>query len=254
MIFSIDARTYIISGTRGDSGTITFQFNRDMDGATIIFVVKKNIETDDANAYITKTATFPTTDEIVAAGGGNPNNTISVVLMPEDTISLPLHTCDDDDDDKPPAYNDFIWGLKVMKDTTYIETVVPNTGACYPKFRLYRNINSAISIAPPPVKVTFYATTINVDILTLQLAQPPGSMIVITMASENGGAGKQTLAVPLLWGAATAVYQYDNITSTWIQIDLATFTLTQVVINSITYRNYANNLATIGSRPLKFIF
>lgn len=252
MIFSINASTYVISGTRGDSGTITFQFNRDMDGSTVIFVVKKDINTDDANAYITKTTTFPTTDAIIAAGGGNPNNTISIVFNPEDTIYLPIITCDDDE--KPHPYNDFIWGLKVMKDSTYIETVVPNSGAIYPKFRLYQNINSAISITPPIATTIFYATTISVDLLTLQPAQIPGSVITLTMASENGGSGKQTLDIPLIWGPVVTIWQKNTITNVWEQINISTFTHSVIVISGVTYNSYVNNTPTIGSRALQFTF
>ena len=253
MVFSINSCTKMISGTKGDSGTISFQFNRDMDGSTVIFSVKKDIATDDTNAYITKMVTFPTTDAINAAGGGNPNNVIAVVLDPTDTVNLPIPN-HEDDDECIPHYADFVWGLKVLKGTTYIETVVPVTGGSYPKFRMYYNINSAINITPPVATQTFYATTINVDVLTLQPAQVPQSTIILTMVSENGGTGKQTLAVPLIWGTVQSIYQYNTITLNWEQISNDTFDLSLVVISSTSYRQYTNNTPTIGSRQLTFNF
>lgn len=252
MVYTINATTYTISGTRGDTGTLSFQFNRDMDGATVTFVVKRDITTDDSEAYITKLVTFPSTNDITAAGGGNPNNTVAIVLEPADTINLPIPTTTDDCD-TPCKYAEYVWGLKVTKGTTYVETVVPISGSCYPKFRMYYNINMTTSIVPPAT-IVFYATTINIDTLTLQAAQVPGTPIVITMASENGGAGKQTLNIPLLWGIVKLLYQYNTITSTWALIDKSSFDESIITVGSVSYRSYVYNGPTIGSRQLTFTF
>lgn len=254
MLFTINSATHVISGTRGDSGTLTFQFNRDMDGATVVFVVKKDITTDDAEAYITKMVTFPTTDDIIAAGGGNPNNVVTVELAPSDTMNLPiLYDEDDCETNSRNKYADYVWGLKVTKNGTYVETVIPTAGGIYPKFRLYYNINATLGPLPPAT-VTFYATTVNVDILTLQPGQVAGTPIVLTMASENGGTGKQTLNVPLVYGALATLYQYNTITSTWAEISTSTFTESPVTSSGISYRSYVHNGPTIASRQLTFNF
>jgi len=131
MIFTIDQTTYAITGTKGDSGAFIFNFSRNMDGATACFIVKETITTTDADAYITKSFTFP---EASAVSGDN--NVFNVSLFPCDTLNIPIVT-----DQDPPRYDDFIWGLRVYKGTTYAETVIPSTGGVYPKFRMYYNIS-----------------------------------------------------------------------------------------------------------------
>jgi len=135
MIFTIDASTYAIAGTKGDSGAFIFKFNKDMDGATACFVVKEQITTSDADAYITKSYTFPAT----SATSGD-NDTFNVELLPGDTLDIPIVTEQD-----PPKWDDFVWGLRVHKGTTYAETVIPKTGGTYPKFRIYYNISECQS-------------------------------------------------------------------------------------------------------------
>ena len=130
MIFTINQTTYNISGTKGDSGAFIFQFNRNMDGATACFIVKENITTDDDDAYITKSYTFP-----AASAVSGENNTFVVSLFPADTLDIPIVT-----DQDPPKYDDFVWGLRVHKGDIYGETVIPTTGGTYPKFRMYYNI------------------------------------------------------------------------------------------------------------------
>jgi len=131
MIFTIDQTTYAITGTKGDSGAFIFNFNKNMDGATACFVVKEKITTDDVDAYIEKSYTFPTS--AVEPSG---NNVFIVSLLPGDTLDIPIVTEQD-----PPKYDDFVWGLRVYKGTTYAETVIPRTGGTYPKFRMYYNIS-----------------------------------------------------------------------------------------------------------------
>jgi hypothetical protein len=249
MLFKLNSETLMISGTRGDSGTISFQFSRDMDGATVTFLVKKDITVDDVDAYITKMVTFPTTDEINAAGGGNPNNVVAIVLDPSDTANLPI----DDEEHEPPKYVDYVWGLKVCKDSTYVETVVPVSGGTYPKFRLYYNINIC-SGSVPKATATFYATTLNVDTLTLQPAQIAGTPITVTMATENSGTNKQRLYVPLLWGAVTSISQYNTVFNIWQDISVSTFDISLETINNTVYRTYTHNGPTIASRKLIFNF
>lgn len=131
MIFTVNPITYTIAGTKGDSGVISFKFNRDMDGSTACFVVKEKITTPDDESYIHEEFTFPATS---AASGDN--DTFLVTFSPETTIDIPIVT-----DQDPPKYDDFIWGLKVYKGTTYAETAIPLSGGSYPKFRLYYNIS-----------------------------------------------------------------------------------------------------------------
>ena len=102
-----------------------------MDGATACFIVKEKITTLDADEYIHKEFTFADTSAAVDS-----NDTFIVTLSPTDTLSIPIVTEQD-----PPKYDDFIWGLKVYKDNTYAETVIPRSGGVYPKFRMYYNIS-----------------------------------------------------------------------------------------------------------------
>lgn len=131
MIFTIDSTTYAITGTKGDSGAFIFKFNRNMDGATACFIVKETITTADEDAYIEKSFEFPAS----SATSGD-NDTFNVNLFPCDTIDIPIVTEQD-----PPKYDDFVWGLRVYKGTTYAETVIPKSGGTYPKFRMYYNIS-----------------------------------------------------------------------------------------------------------------
>ena len=132
MIFTIDPTTYAIQGTKGDSGAFTFIFNKNMNGATVCFIVKEKITTDDVDAYIEKSFTFPAASSVL----NTENNVFSVSLFPSDTLDIPIVT-----DQDPPKYDDFIWGLRVYKGTSYAETLIPRTGGSYPKFRMYYNIS-----------------------------------------------------------------------------------------------------------------
>lgn len=131
MIFTIDQTTYAITGTKGDSGAFIFHFNRNMDGATACFIVKEKITTDDNDAYIEKSFTFPAASAAIDA-----NDTFNVSIFPADTLDIPIVTEQD-----PPKFEDFVWGLRVYKGTTYAETVIPRSGGTYPKFRMYYNIS-----------------------------------------------------------------------------------------------------------------
>lgn len=131
MLFTINPTTYVISGTKGDSGVFSFTFDRNMSELTACFIVKENILASDTDAYIHKEYTFP-----AASAVSGDNNLFIVNIFPSDTLEIPIVT-----DQDPPKYDDFIWGLKVYKGIEYAETAIPSTGGTYPKFRMYYNIS-----------------------------------------------------------------------------------------------------------------
>ena len=131
MLFTINPTTYVISGTKGDSGAFSFIFDKDMSDLTACFIVKETVSTADVDAYIHKEYTFPATSAV-----SGDNNVFVVNILPSDTIEIPIVT-----DQDPPKYDDFVWGLKVYNANDYAETAIPSTGGTYPKFRMYYNIS-----------------------------------------------------------------------------------------------------------------
>lgn len=138
MLFSINNDTFAITGTRGDSGCIAFLFDQDMEGCTACFVVKEYVTTPDEDAYIHISKTFSAN---LSTPPTSSDKLFEVVFTPEITQDIPIVT-----EDCPPKYDEFIWGLKVTRASdNFAQTVVPTTGATYPKFKLYYDIEKNIT-------------------------------------------------------------------------------------------------------------
>jgi hypothetical protein len=98
-----------------------------------------------------------------------------------------------------------------------------------------------------------YATTATITTLTKQALQAHGNDIIVSLVGEDG-VNKQTVQITRVWGGIEIIQQYNTLSASWDDIDPATFTRTNIVINEVNYWQYVYNGSTIGSRQLKFKF
>jgi hypothetical protein len=96
-----------------------------------------------------------------------------------------------------------------------------------------------------------YATTATITTLTKQALQAHGSDIIVSLVGEDG-VNKQTVQIPQAWGTIGTLQQYNTLSASWDNIDLATFTKTSIVIGGVNYWQYVYNGSTIGARQIKF--
>jgi hypothetical protein len=96
-----------------------------------------------------------------------------------------------------------------------------------------------------------YANTSTITTLTKQALQAHGSDIIISLVGEDG-VNKQTVQIPQAWGTIGTLQQYNTLSASWDNIDLATFTKTSIVIGGVNYWQYVYNGSTIGARQIKF--
>jgi hypothetical protein len=98
-----------------------------------------------------------------------------------------------------------------------------------------------------------YATTATITTLTKQALQAYENDIIVSLVGEDG-THKQTFQIPQAWETIGIIQQYNTLSASWDNIDLATFTKTSISINGVDYWQYVYNGSTIGSRQLKFKF
>jgi len=122
MVFKINVETFQIEGRKGDSGAFKFIFDRELEGFDVYFMVKAGINDKDEKALIRKKFESPQ------------GNSVVVEILPDDTSDLrTIFT-------KRKPFIDYFWGLKVVKDEDFAQTVIPKGEETAPKFRVYPQI------------------------------------------------------------------------------------------------------------------
>ena len=103
-----------------------------------------------------------------------------------------------------------------------------------------------------------FATTVALGTFTKQNLQVMTTYIQVSLVTESGGGGqKQIVDIPNAWSTITGLQQFNTLSGTWDNINLATFTTsatTQVVQGvTVNYTRYTHNGPTIGARQLRFL-
>jgi len=103
----------------------------------------------------------------------------------------------------------------------------------------------------------YFATTIDISVLTKQPLQLHGSVIVIDFVSESSSE-KQTIDVPSAWGSVTNIAQWNPYTSSYDSMNIDNFSISATIrrINEddISYDRYVWRLSSIGQRRVRFMF
>lgn len=114
-----------------------------------------------------------------------------------------------------------------------------------------------VPVTPYVSMLPFYATTLNIAILSKQPVQKHGSEIT-RMFVEEDGLNKQSLELPLVWGDLIKVEQFNTFSGRWDTLSLSLFTVSTTVryINDVKtdYVLYTYNGSAIGERQLRFSF
>jgi hypothetical protein len=103
-----------------------------------------------------------------------------------------------------------------------------------------------------------YATTTTIGVYTKQaLVLHTSTYFSATMVAESGG-NKQTMQIPTVATPIVGIQFYNTNNFQWEYIlgnaasSLTTFTVSDIVVNSIAYKQYTHNGSTTGSRQLRF--
>lgn len=117
MSFTIDEESLTIKGRKGDSASFTFEFENNLSGYILNFVVKKGV--NDSNTIISKSFSNLST------------NSIAINLTPEETgkFSVPANT-----------YGTYYWGLKISNGKDFAQTLIPNELENPPLFLVYNEV------------------------------------------------------------------------------------------------------------------
>ena len=100
-----------------------------------------------------------------------------------------------------------------------------------------------------------FATTSAIATMTKQSLAAHGSQKDTSMVAESGS-DKQSAEFPAAWGTITILQLYNVLSGQWDNINLATFTVTDINKdingNTIAYKKYTHNGATVGARQLRW--
>lgn len=103
----------------------------------------------------------------------------------------------------------------------------------------------------------FFATTVNLTTMTKASLQSHGSAATVSMVAEDG-VDKQKFEVAVAYGTLSSIQQYNTLSGQWDTISTGTFTMTTVNRTiqgqTVSYRLYTHNGATIGARQVRFNF
>lgn len=116
MPFTIDKENLLIKGRRGDSGSLSFDFNQNISDYTVYFFIQKNV--DSSEPLIEKIYTNPT------------ETIVTIKLTKEDTEKLSASV----------NYTTYYWGLKITKGTDYAKTLIPRDIENPPMMYIYPRI------------------------------------------------------------------------------------------------------------------
>lgn len=95
------------------------------------------------------------------------------------------------------------------------------------------------------------STSVSIATFTEQSLQAHGSDIIASVVAESGG-NKQSVQIPAAWGTIHTLQQLNTLSNQYDAIDLSSFTVTDITIGGVAYKQYTHNGATIGARTLKF--
>jgi hypothetical protein len=100
-----------------------------------------------------------------------------------------------------------------------------------------------------------YATTVAITTMTKQTLIANAANLTVSLVAESGS-DKQMVDIPVLWGTASILEQFNPLSSAWDTVNIATFTASSITldVNGITqnYKHYVHNGATIGARQLRW--
>lgn len=133
---------------------------------------------------------------------------------------------------------------------------------CQPKSSYGNNYLTKLSSSETPYitrSITgvypYFATTVNISIITKQNLVSHGTMVETSMVEELSSI-KQSVEFPELWGTITKLEQYNPLSNQWDVIDLNTFAITEIFKdisgNQIKYYKYTHAGSLISSRRLRW--
>lgn len=103
----------------------------------------------------------------------------------------------------------------------------------------------------------YFATTSNITTLTKRPLAGHGTVIDVSLVSENGS-NKQMIRMPNVWGVVSKIEQFNDLSNQWDVINVNSFTASNVNVDvngtNISYRLYTHNGSLIGARRLRFTF
>lgn len=117
MPFTIDEDSLLIRGRKGDTASLTFNFNQDMSDCDVHFYIKKNV--NDEKVVLEKIYEKPQSTSVL------------VNLTANDTEKLTALN---------NAYNTYYWGLKINNGTTFVQTIIPQEFKNPPMMYIYPEI------------------------------------------------------------------------------------------------------------------
>ena len=102
-----------------------------------------------------------------------------------------------------------------------------------------------------------FATFSDITVMSKRFLSAHGSEIIVDMVAENP-TDKQSLEVPTIWGNLTQIAQWNELSSQYDIINMATFTETAITKDvqgsNIDYKKFTHNGSQIGARRLRFTF
>lgn len=116
MPFKIEKDSLLIKGRKGDTASLSFDFNQDISDYTIHFYISKKVDFSDV--IIEKTYAYPA------------EKIITVKLTTEDTEKLSSSI----------NYGTYYWGLKITKGTDFAKTLIPQEFENPPMMYVYPKI------------------------------------------------------------------------------------------------------------------
>jgi len=120
MPFTIEEDSLLIRGRKGDTASLTFNFEQDISAYTVHFYIKRNI--NDIAAVIEKEYTNPTDSSVV------------INLTTEDTNKLNAQA---------NSYTTYYWGLKITNGNDFAQTIIPQEFKNPPMMYIYPTIEGA---------------------------------------------------------------------------------------------------------------
>lgn len=117
MSFTIDEDSLTIKGRKGDTASFTFEFENNLSGYALDFVIKKGV--NDSEPIITKSFSNLST------------NSIAINLTSEDTAKFSV---------PPNTYGTYYWGLKISNGRDFVQTLIPDDLGNPPLFLVYNEV------------------------------------------------------------------------------------------------------------------
>jgi len=116
MAFEIDTENLLISGYKGDSLSLVFEFDMNLAPYDVCFFVKRHVNDTESSAIIKKV--LEKSDSGLA----------ELNLSTEETNKLGTAN---------GCFRDYYWSLKLKSQDNSVDTVIPNDFVSVPVFRVY---------------------------------------------------------------------------------------------------------------------